>query len=401
MSELRAFRRPRAATADIAQSPFPDSGLPALRTALDHNDEPLPEILVANAIDVDAADPRLDFQSEEEIAVEPSVARPAVSAKTRVRPAVAIAAAVAALGVAAAGVYGAVRPRPRVSAAPALAMVSLMTNPDGADVSIDGTPRGKAPLKIALTAGSHQLEVHHGSRTRSMPLSVEAGALVSQYVELAPAEPLPRTGRLEISTETPGAQVTVDGEPRGVTPLSLSSVAPGQHRVQVAHGDARVLRTVDVPEGAVASIMVALAAPTGVSAGWVSVDAPFELRVLEDGQLLGTTSADRLMMAAGRHTLEFVNTSLEFKARHVIEVPAGKTAKVPLSIPNGSLSVNALPWAEVSLDGRPLGITPLGNISVPIGSHEVVWRHPQLGERRRTVAVTASSAVRVGMDFSK
>jgi serine/threonine-protein kinase len=63
--------------------------------------------------------------------------------------------------------------------------------------------------------------------------------------------------------------------------------------------------------------------------------------------------------------------------------------------------VNALPWAEVSLDGRPLGITPLGNISVPIGSHEVVWRHPQLGERRRTVAVTASSAVRVGMDFSK
>ena len=46
-----------------------------------------------------------------------------------------------------------------------------------------------------------------------------------------------------------------------------------------------------------------------------------------------------------------------------------------------------------------MGVTPLGNIKVPIGSHEIVWRHPTLGERKRVVQVTAKTPVRVGMDF--
>ena len=33
------------------------------------------------------------------------------------------------------------------------------------------------------------------------------------------------------------------------------------------------------------------------------------------------------------------------------------------------------------------------------GNHDVVVRHPQLGERRRTVAVGASGPTRVGIDM--
>jgi hypothetical protein len=60
-----------------------------------------------------------------------------------------------------------------------------------------------------------------------------------------------------------------------------------------------------------------------------------------------------------------------------------------------------LPWADVSVDGQSVGTTPLANLVVPIGSHEVVWLHPQLGERRQTVAVTAQAPARVGVDFTK
>jgi PEGA domain len=70
-----------------------------------------------------------------------------------------------------------------------------------------------------------------------------------------------------------------------------------------------------------------------------------------------------------------------------------------VAAPNGSLSVNALPWAEVFIDGRSVGTTPLANLPVVIGSHEIVWRHPQLGERRRTIIVTAQEPVRVGQNF--
>jgi serine/threonine-protein kinase len=72
-----------------------------------------------------------------------------------------------------------------------------------------------------------------------------------------------------------------------------------------------------------------------------------------------------------------------------------------VTIPNGSLSISALPWAEVLVDRRPVGTTPLGNLSVPVGTHEIVWRHPQLGERTRTVTVPARTPVRVGVDFSR
>jgi hypothetical protein len=60
-----------------------------------------------------------------------------------------------------------------------------------------------------------------------------------------------------------------------------------------------------------------------------------------------------------------------------------------------------VPWAEVWLDGRGLGTTPIGNVSVLIGTHEIVWKHPELGERRQSVTVTAKAPVRIAMDLRK
>jgi serine/threonine-protein kinase len=69
-------------------------------------------------------------------------------------------------------------------------------------------------------------------------------------------------------------------------------------------------------------------------------------------------------------------------------------------VPSGRLSINAVPWAEVWLDGRAIGQTPVGNVLASIGPHEVVFRHPSLGERRQTVDVVADTTTRVGIDFS-
>jgi hypothetical protein len=82
-------------------------------------------------------------------------------------------------------------------------------------------------------------------------------------------------------------------------------------------------------------------------------------------------------------------------------VPAGKTSSASIPVPNGSLSVNALPWADVAIDGSPAGTTPLGNLAIPVGTHEVVFRHPQFGERRQTVIVKAQVPTRVSVDFGK
>jgi hypothetical protein len=78
---------------------------------------------------------------------------------------------------------------------------------------------------------------------------------------------------------------------------------------------------------------------------------------------------------------------------------AGQSATLALEPANGTLSVNAQPWGEVWLDGRRIGETPIGNLPIPIGTHELVVRHPQFGERRRTVSVGVNTPARVGIDL--
>ena len=148
-------------------------------------------------------------------------------------------------------------------------------------------------------------------------------------------------------------------------------------------------------------MVVALAPAAGTGAGWLSFGGPLELQVSEGGSLLGTTSAARLMLPAGRHDLELANAALGFRTTLSVDVQAGKTVTPVVAVPNGSLSVNASPWANVWLDGRAIGTTPLANLDVPLGTHEIIWRHPQLGERRQTVVVTAKAPARVGMDLGK
>ena len=53
------------------------------------------------------------------------------------------------------------------------------------------------------------------------------------------------------------------------------------------------------------------------------------------------------------------------------------------------------------MDGTPIGETPIGNRAVPIGRHEIVFRHPELGERRQMVDVTLLAPARVSVDMRK
>ena len=82
---------------------------------------------------------------------------------------------------------------------------------------------------------------------------------------------------------------------------------------------------------------------------------------------------------AGRHEFDLVNSAFGYRARRSVEVKPGQIVALAVRPPNGSVSINALPWAEVWIDGTSVGQTPLGNLSVPLGEHEVVFRHPELG----------------------
>jgi hypothetical protein len=107
------------------------------------------------------------------------------------------------------------------------------------------------------------------------------------------------------------------------------------------------------------------------------------------------------MVSAGRHEIEIVNEAVGYKVIRTLQVAAGKVSSIKLEMPQGTLSLNAQPWAEVWLDGERVGETPIGNLSVAIGSHSVLFRHPEFGERHQTALVTAKGTVRVSVDMRK
>ena len=135
--------------------------------------------------------------------------------------------------------------------------------------------------------------------------------------------------------------------------------------------------------------------------GWISVSAPLDVQIFEEGRLIGNNLTDRIMVSAGRHDIEIVNEAVGYRATRTLQVTAGKVAAVKLEMPKGTISVNAQPWAEVWIDGERIGETPIGNLSVAIGTHSVLFRHPELGEQHHTALVTLKGPTRLSVDMRK
>jgi formylglycine-generating enzyme required for sulfatase activity len=182
----------------------------------------------------------------------------------------------------------------------------------GAEVSVDGTPRGVTPLPaFEVDAGERELHVRAaGYEEHRARLAVKGlGELQSVVVTLkalpppppGPAPP-PRPGVLVLSSEPPGARVSVAGAVRGRTPVELQ-LAPGTaHAVRASlpgHADAELSLTLRAGERREATLRLV------PQLGEVKVAArPPDAELLVDGQPRGRAD-QTLSLVAVPHVLEF------------------------------------------------------------------------------------------------
>jgi hypothetical protein len=131
-------------------------------------------------------------------------------------------------------------------------------------------------------------------------------------------------------------------------------------------------------------------AATKASAGAVATETPTK-KPVPRGQTREATGRVTPVARASR------GASVDGRGNSAIDTGLVMAPAVPTQ--RGALSVNARPWADVWIDGRMVGTTPIGNVQLTVGSHEVVWRHPELGERRQTVQISVEAPTRVGIDL--
>jgi hypothetical protein len=250
-------------------------------------------------------------------------------------------------------------------------------------------------------------------RSRRARLSIAAGlaavavaegiVIATMYIRQQPA------GSPDLGAAVAAASVTSNGtlqaplpEPAAVLPVSApnSAVLPGtaidQSGAAIADGSPDTER-----RNADALAAVLAQAARNQRSGGVRLSAPIELKVLQGDRVLGSSADGPIVTTAGTHQLDFINTSLGYRTSRQVTFRAGEITTLAVAVPPGRLSVNAEPWAEVWIDNRPMGETPLANLEIPIGEHEVIFRHPDLGERRQNVIVRADTVARASTVFAR
>jgi len=130
---------------------------------------------------------------------------------------------------------------------PAVARVSIDSDPAGAEIRVRGNKLAATPATIELDRGSHKLRLSKpGFEPRE--LSIELAGGDEQDLGVVELEPL--GAQLRVTSEPSGAQLSIDGEPRGRTPTSVA-VRPGHPaRVELSLAGYKPLqRTVELAKG--------------------------------------------------------------------------------------------------------------------------------------------------------
>jgi len=69
-------------------------------------------------------------------------------------------------------------------------------------------------------------------------------------------------------------------------------------------------------------------------------------------------------------------------------------------VAEGALLVLVRPWADVSVDGVPVGQTPLAAIPLAAGPHQVLLNHPEFQPYPRRVTVRPGETARLVVDLT-
>ncbi len=237
-----------------------------------------------------------------------------------------------------------------------------------------------------MPAGAGRPSAGWMTRTLAVLAGVEAVVIAALLLTRPAAGPAGSSA--PISTEA-NAAVTTGAPPAPAPSTQAPAVPPALNAAAPA-----LPRTESVQPTASPAPPPAPVVPAAPRVGSMTISSPIDLQVFKDGDPVGST-AGPITLSEGTHGLDFVNDELGFRIRQNVSIKNGKATPVTIAVPNGRVSINAVPWADVIIDGNAAGETPIANLSLPIGSHEIVFRHPQLGERKQTVVIKVDGLLRV------
>jgi serine/threonine-protein kinase len=297
------------------------------------------------------------------------------------------------------------------------------------EVVLDNKLRCKtSPCEIqSLKAGTHYVEVRAAGyqATAKSAVAILSGQTAVHNVQLIRAG----TG-IKVFGEGTGLTLLVDGKEFGPLPQELREMEPGEHVVQVNGGSRYEIfqqRIVVDPDRMTPIGPIRLKVTKGLAtirAGEGAEDAEVTLKVGDSRRVLPPLPvrlevetdrphvliARRKGFAAFEEPIVFddgqAEKTIEITLTERAEDPRRRRAAAPGTRTEGDapeptepeppapvattakLIITSTPPSNVLLDGKPLGTTPLRDISVEPGSHRVIFIH---GAERKSKIINAEA----------
>lgn len=257
----------------------------------------------------------------------------------------------------------------------------LEVEPAAARVALDGGPAWHWGDHWLAWPGTYRIRASapgHRDLVRDLEITEATGQRHRLILEKLP-------GHLALTTNPAGAEVELDGERRGTTPLTLRDLPPGAHRLRIRHPRYQTLEQDLEIEGL--DRTQALDLELAPAWGRVRIDsAPGGARILVAGTAAGTTPAEVAVVAGEELRLELPGHR---SWRRELEIAPGETRDlgvVQLAPADASLRVISDPaGASVTLDGQHQGRAPLTLEIAPGREHQVALFLPGYADATRSV----------------
>lgn len=220
-------------------------------------------------------------------------------------------------------------------------------------------------------------------------LAIAEAVVIARLLTADRVAPSVASAEVTIESTRAGDLVVVDGREVGVTPyrLTVDSSVRSIGLVSPAR-----------PQGAAGAATPAETAHA--SMGGLRLTSPIDLDVLDGERVLGSSADGLVAVAAGIQQLDLLNNRLGYRERVTVEIEAGQVRTLEVKPPDGHLNITTVPPAQVWIDGKQAGSTPIEHVTLPVGQHEIVFRRPQRTDQREVVVVKAGALARVSVTLS-
>ncbi|ADH62139.1 PEGA domain protein [Allomeiothermus silvanus DSM 9946] len=212
---------------------------------------------------------------------------------------------------------------------PSSATLNVNSNPQGAQVIVNGQLVGQTPLTISVRPGRTEVEVRlRGYVSYFTTVQTRPGESVNIFATLQPEV---RNGTLLVNSNVGGAEVWINGARSGRTPLQLS-LREGTYEVVVRAGGYNEFRT-SVRVVADQTVRVDARLTPIQTTLEISVNIAVPVRIFVDGNELGTTQNGFLRVTVNPDAHELVALAPGYRAEVVrLRLSPGATEQIRLSM---------------------------------------------------------------------